>query len=64
MSVLQGILDMMGYIGSNGKVLDIDGDFGGNTAYALKAFQTAAGLTVDGVCGSKTWSKLKAGISC
>lgn len=63
-SVLQGILDMMGYIGSNGKVLDIDGDFGGNTAYALKAFQTAAGLTVDGVCGSKTWSKLKAGISC
>ena len=63
-SVLQGILDMMGYIGSNGKVLDIDGDFGENTAYALKAFQTAAGLTVDGVCGSKTWSKLKAGISC
>ena len=62
-SVLQGLLDMMGYIGSNGKALDIDGDFGGNTAYALKAFQTAAGLTVDGVCGEKTWNKLKSGLT-
>lgn len=62
-SVLQGLLDMMGYIGSNGKVLDIDGDFGGNTAFALKAFQTAAGLTADGVCGKNTWNKLKSGLT-
>ena len=62
-SVLQGMLDMMGYIGSNGKVLDIDGDFGGNTAFALKAFQKAAGLTADGVCGANTWNKLKSGLT-
>ena len=62
-SVLQGILDMMGYIGSNGWTLDIDGDFGGNTAFALKAFQQAAGLTADGVCGTKTWNKLKSGLT-
>lgn len=62
--ILQAILYAEGYIGSNGKTLDIDGDFGGNTAYALKAFQAAAGLTADGVCGPKTWSKLKAGLSC
>lgn len=61
-NVLQGILDMMGYIGANGKVLDVDGEFGGNTAFALKAFQQAAGLSVDGVCGAKSWKKLKEGM--
>lgn len=62
-SVLQGILDMMGYIGSNGKALDIDGDFGGNTAYALASYQKAAGIPPDGVCGAKTWNKLKSGLT-
>ena len=61
-SVLQGILDMMGYIGSNGNPLDIDGEFGMNTAYALASYQKAAGIPPDGVCGVKTWSKLKSGL--
>lgn len=62
-SVLQGILDLMGYVGKNGSPLDIDGEFGANTAFALTNFQTAAGLTADGVCGSKTWAKLRNGIT-
>ena len=62
-SVLQGILDMMGYIGSNGNPLDIDGEFGTNTAYALASYQRAAGISPDGVCGTKTWKKLKSGLT-
>ena len=54
--IMQGILDAMGYR------LEIDGDFGSNTAYALRAFQKAAGLTVDGICGAKTWKRLKEGL--
>lgn len=62
-SVLQGILDMMGYIGSNGNPLDIDGEFGGNTAFALTAYQRNAGIPPNGVCGAKTWNKLKSGLT-
>lgn len=35
-----------------------DGIFGNNTATQLKAFQTANGLTADGIAGKNTWSKL------
>ena len=35
-----------------------DGSFGGATDRALKAFQEANGLEVDGSCGRKTWKKL------
>lgn len=38
-----------------------DGDFGSGTDKALKKFQAANGLTVDGKCGAKTWSKLLKG---
>lgn len=37
-----------------------DGIFGANTLNAVKAFQKAAGLAVDGVVGKNTWSKLLA----
>ena len=36
-----------------------DGDFGNNTLAGLKAFQTAAGLTVDGIYGEKTKAALE-----
>ena len=62
-AVLQGILTLFGAVGSNDKALTIDGDFGANTAYALKAYQTAVGLTADGVCGAKTWERLKLGMT-
>lgn len=35
-----------------------DGLFGEKTADALKRFQSSYGLTPDGICGVKTWSKL------
>lgn len=36
----------------------VDGDFGSETRAAVKAFQQAHGLVVDGVCGVKTWTEL------
>jgi len=36
----------------------IDGDFGGGTEAAVKAFQKKRGLTVDGIVGPITWSAL------
>ena len=35
-----------------------DGVFGKNTEAAVKAFQRAQGLTVDGICGPATWTAL------
>lgn len=35
-----------------------DGVFGDNTSSALKKFQGDNQLTVDGVCGQKTWNAL------
>jgi hypothetical protein len=39
----------------------LDGDFGGGTENAVRSFQRAEGLTIDGVVGSKTWARLFAG---
>lgn len=36
----------------------VDGSFGGATDKALRSFQKAMGLEVDGSCGPKTWAKL------
>ena len=35
-----------------------DGSFGGATDKALRAYQKAKGLSVDGSCGGKTWASL------
>ena len=43
---------------SKGFYCDPDGSFGGATETALKAFQRASGLTVDGSCGPETWTAL------
>ncbi len=37
----------------------IDGEFGPQTKEAIKVFQKANGLKVDGVVGKVTWAKLK-----
>lgn len=55
---VQRLLNSMGYKGSNGKALSIDGDFGANTDYAVKKFQANKSLTADGVVGEKTWGAL------
>jgi N-acetylmuramoyl-L-alanine amidase len=41
----------------------IDGIYGNNTLKAVKEFQKDNGLSVDGIVGNKTWSKLKGVIS-
>ncbi|MGP4114532.1 D-Ala-D-Ala carboxypeptidase family metallohydrolase [Streptomyces sp. 4N509B] len=48
-----------GYPGYN-SVLAIDGQFGPHTASAVRRFQEAYGLAVDGVAGSQTFNKIYA----
>ena len=53
--VLQWLLNENGF--DAGKV---DGSFGPNTLKAVKAYQKAKGLSVDGVAGKNTWASLLA----
>lgn len=41
----------------------VDGVYGSNTKRAVAAFQSANGLTADGICGPKTWAALIIGLS-
>lgn len=52
---LQAILIANGY--SCGK-WGADGSFGGDTLAAVKKYQKAKGLSVDGIVGAKTWNAL------
>lgn len=53
--VLQFLLNAKGYSAGNA-----DGIFGTKTLSAVKAFQKVNGLSVDGIVGKQTWSKLLA----
>ena len=53
---MQGLLAGLGY--DRGKY-GIDGDCGSATEKAVRAFQKASGLTVDGVVGNDTWNALR-----
>lgn len=48
-------------LNSAGHKLEVDGIFGEKTLDALKQFQTAQGLTADGVAGEQTWGALQGG---
>lgn len=50
---LQASLNAQGY-----SKLVTDGYFGSETKSAVKTFQSKKGITVDGICGKNTWSKL------
>ena len=53
---LQRLLSTYGY--SLGDKNPFDGDFGSKTDVAVRAFQKAHGLAMDGIVGAKTWAKL------
>ncbi|WP_407469428.1 peptidoglycan-binding protein [Xanthomonas campestris pv. raphani] len=55
---LQGQLAQLGAVGRDGKSLHADGDFGGNTKYAVEQFQREHGLQIDGVAGQQTQAAL------
>lgn len=55
---LQMLLNALGYHDAEEKPLAVDGSFGPATLYALKSFQNAQGLDIDGYCGQKTWTAL------
>ena len=55
---VQRLLFAQDYKGADGQALKLDGDFGTNSEFALKEFQKARGLTVDGDCGPNTWAAL------
>ena len=55
---LQGQLAQLGAVGRDGKPLKPDGDFGGNTKYAVEQFQREHGLQIDGDAGQQTQAAL------
>ena len=57
---LQKDLTALGFGRITGVRLACRGHFKNNTEKVLKAFQKLTGLTVDGVCGPKTWAKIDA----
>ena len=62
----QRIANSLGYVGSNGKKLTIDGDFGNNCKFACGKIQqdmVKKGIikNVDYICGKNTWNYLLKG---
>ena len=57
---IQILLNAKGYKGKDGKKLDVDGEFGENTAYAISRLQKKAGLeNINfGTVAGKTWKLL------
>lgn len=56
--ILQYYLDIIGYFWGGIPLVKIDGIFGPQTEDAVRAFQQAYGLPVDGIVGINTWTKI------
>lgn len=54
---MQRMLSANGFMDVNNQG-NFDGQFGSGTEGALKKFQSAKGLTADGICGQQTWTRL------
>lgn len=48
--------------GKDGKIIVVDGSYGGNTEYAVRTLQNVFGLEVDGICGIQTWTVILKGV--
>lgn len=57
---LQQVLKELNFKGADGKALAVDGSFGPNTEYAVKAMQKRYNITVDGIVGTGSMNKLLA----
>jgi len=55
---IQILLNGLGVRDQNGARLAEDGIFGSKTDYAVKEYQRTRGLTVDGIVGLKTWTRI------
>jgi len=58
--MLQSQLDALGYVGRQGRPLEMDGRFGPNTEHAVREFQRDRGLLDDGAAGPDTMTALRA----
>lgn len=56
--ILQYYLDIIGYFWGGIPLVKIDGIFGPKTEEAVRAFQQAYGLPVDGIVGVNTWARI------
>lgn len=56
---LQQDLNYLGFKGADGKKLDMDGNAGTNTVYAIKQFQKKYSLSADGIYGEKSYARMK-----
>ncbi|ARM31474.1 N-acetylmuramidase family protein [Prosthecochloris sp. HL-130-GSB] len=54
----RSVILLQAMLAEAGLQVSIDGRFGPRTDHALKSFQTAEGLVVDGIAGEKTWTTL------
>lgn len=54
----QQVRNLQGMLVAAGRGLTVDGQFGSDTESKLKNWQSAAGLTADGICGQATWGGL------
>lgn len=57
--LLQKDLNYLGFKGKNGEPLAEDGNIGANSDYAIREYQKANKLAVDGSYGSKSYAKMK-----
>ena len=58
--LMQEIFRARGYKMKNGNVQKCSGECGPQTEYVIKWYQQQRKLTVDGICGPKTWKDLLA----
>lgn len=55
---IQALLNGFGFRDQYGEYLDIDGIFGDKTEYAVKRYQKARDLNIDGIVGPETWNRI------